>query len=207
MQRILQYLTIIILLSACKEKVAENHQHQQSQIAQPLNNTVSDKARSVLDKSPMDMIYLPEDYPVLKMSGETKELPVARVIYSRPIKEDRSIFGNVVKYGSYWRLGANESTEIEFFRDVTIMEQKVKKGRYIIYCIPFKDKWTIKLNNDLYTWGLKVHDLGDVYSFDIPVTGLSRAYDVFTMQFVNKNNNANLLMAWDTVRAALPIKY
>src|SRR5690606_23321562 len=129
---------------------------------------------AVLDKSPMDMIYLPEDYPVLKMSGKADELPVARVIYSRPIKEGRAIFGNIVKYGSYWRLGANESTEIEFFRDVTILNQKVKKGRYIIYCIPEQDKWVIKLNNDLYTWGLKVHDKGDLYSFDVPVTTLPR---------------------------------
>ena len=153
------------------------------------------------------MIYLPDDYPVLKMSGKTKELPVARVIYSRPIKDGRSIFGNVVKYGSYWRLGANESTEIEFFRNVTVAGQKVKKGRYIIYCIPFKDTWTIKLNNDLYTWGLKVHSLDDIYSFEIPVTNLPREYDVFTMQFVEKDNGAELLMAWDSVRAALPIKY
>ena len=207
MQIILQHLTIIVLISACKEKVAENHQRKQPQIIPPVNNSISDKARSVLDKSPMDMIYLPDDYPVLKMSGKTKQLPVARVIYSRPIKDGRSIFGNVVKYGSYWRLGANESTEIEFFRDVTIVGQKVKKGRYIIYCIPFKNTWTIKLNNDLYTWGLKVHTLDDIYSFEIPVTNLPREYDVFTMQFVENNTGAELLMAWDSVRAALPIKY
>jgi hypothetical protein len=200
---------IIILLVSCKEKVAENKQSQQPPIIPAVNNTMSDKSRSVLDKSPMDMIYLPEDYPVLKMSGKIKDLPVARVIYSRPIKEGRSIFGNVVKYGSYWRLGANESTEIEFFRDVIVAGQKVKKGRYIIYCVPSKDKWTIRLNNDLYTWGLKVHDLGDMYSFDIPVTILPREYDVFTMQFAEgkDNNTAELLMAWDNVKAALPIRY
>ncbi len=89
MQSILQYLTIIILLSACKEKVAENHQRPQPQVIKPVNNSISDKARSVLDKSPMDMIYLPDDYPVLKMSGKIKELPVARVIYSRPIKDGK----------------------------------------------------------------------------------------------------------------------
>src|SRR5690349_16203540 len=57
-----------------------------------------------LDKSPLDIIYYPEDFPVLKMSGKVTGLPVARLIYSRPSKDGRTIFGNVVKYGTYWRL-------------------------------------------------------------------------------------------------------
>ena len=38
----------------------------------------------------------------------------ARVVYSRPKKEGRTIFGGLVEYGQVWRLGANEATEIEF---------------------------------------------------------------------------------------------
>ncbi len=53
-------------------------------------------------------------------------------------------------------LGANEATEIEFFRDVVIDQQKVEKGRYVLYFIPYEDKWTLVLNNDLFTWGLKI---------------------------------------------------
>ena len=37
----------------------------------------------------------------------------------------------------------------------TIQDKKVNAGRYIIYCIPYQDKWTIILNNDLYTWGFE----------------------------------------------------
>jgi hypothetical protein len=65
---------------------------------------------------------------------------------------------------------ANEGTEIEFFKDVSILGKTVKKGRYIIYSVPYKNKWTIKLNNDLYTWGLSIHSAKDVYSFDVPVS-------------------------------------
>ena len=35
-----------------------------------------------LDKSPLDMAYFPEDYPVLKIKDKAKEPLVARVIYS-----------------------------------------------------------------------------------------------------------------------------
>lgn len=160
-----------------------------------------------MDKSPMDIAYFPEDYPVLKMSGKAKEDPIARIIYSRPSKDDRSIFGNVVKYGTYWRLGANEGTEIEFFRDVDVMERKVKKGRYIIYSVPYEKKWTIKLNDDLYTWGLSIHSAKDVYSFDVPVTTSNNVFEVLTMKFENYEGGGRLMMAWDSVRTYLPFKY
>lgn len=42
-----------------------------------------------LDKSPMDMSYWPDSYPLLKMNGKVKDLPVARIIFSRPQKNNR----------------------------------------------------------------------------------------------------------------------
>src|SRR5687767_3017626 len=49
------------------------------------------------DISPMDVSYFPVDYPVLKMSGSITTPPVARVIYSRPQKQGRQIFGALLK--------------------------------------------------------------------------------------------------------------
>ncbi|HRQ50042.1 MAG TPA: DUF2911 domain-containing protein, partial [Agriterribacter sp.] len=64
---------------------------------------------SLLDKSPLDIVYYPPEYPKLKMIGKMPSPPVFRVIYSRPQKNGRKIFGSVVKYGEHWRLGANEA--------------------------------------------------------------------------------------------------
>lgn len=160
-----------------------------------------------LDKSPLDIIYFPVDYPVLKMSGRATGDPLVRVIYSRPSKSGRQVFGNVVKYDQYWRLGANEATEIEFFTDVTINNKKVKKGRYILYCIPSRDKWTLKLNSDLYAWGLTIHTNKDLYSFEVPVINSNVISEVLTMKFVPSDDGTQLLIAWDNVRAVLPIKF
>src|SRR4051794_25914645 len=81
-----------------------------------------------LDKSPMDMSYFPANYPLLKISDKAPDVPSARVIYGRPQKSGRPIFGDLVEYGKVWRLGANEATEIEFYKDVTIDNKKMKKG-------------------------------------------------------------------------------
>lgn len=160
-----------------------------------------------IDKSPLDISYYPIDYPQLKMSGNAKEPVVARVIYSRPKKDGRVIFGNVLKYGAKWRLGANEATEIEFFKDVTIQDKLIRKNRYVIYCIPYENKWTIILNNDLFTWGLKIDSTLDAYKFDIPVSKSQYAMEYFTMEFEKQDTGIRLVMAWDTVKTMLPITY
>lgn len=195
---------LLFLFAAC-----DDHKPAPSQTinVQPSGNVRDQKRASSMDKSPMDIAYFPEDYPVLKMSGKAKQDPVARIIYSRPSKDNRPIFGNVVKYGTYWRLGANEGTEIEFFRDVDVMGRNVKKGRYIIYSIPYEKKWTIKLNDDLYSWGLSIHSAKDVYAFDVPVTTSNNVFEVLTMKFEAADEGARLMMAWDSVRTYLPFKF
>ena len=72
------------------------------------------------DRSPMDMSYWPSSYPILKMNNDDSIELLARLIYSRPQKRGRVIFGengeSLCAYGKEWRLGANEATEIDFFK-------------------------------------------------------------------------------------------
>jgi hypothetical protein len=164
------------------------------------------------DQSPMDMSYFPPGYPLQKMKGkDSTGGPLARVIYSRPHKKGRIIFGNtdqsLCKYGKEWRLGANEASEIEFFRDAIVAGRTIPKGRYIIYCIPYPERWTIVLNKNLYTWGLHMDPMQDFFKTDIPVMELNPRLEDFTMVFLPATHGADLLMAWDNVKAILPISF
>jgi len=60
-----------------------------------------------VDKSPMDMSYYPNSYPVLKIQDKATEPLTARVTYSRPQKNGRTVFGELLPFGQVWRLGAN----------------------------------------------------------------------------------------------------
>jgi DUF2911 family protein len=162
---------------------------------------------AAIDLSPMDMSYFPVNYSQLKMTHDLTTPPIMRIIYSRPHRQGRAIFGNLLKYGERWRLGANEASEIEFFQNVTIQDKKVSAGRYILYCIPYQDKWTIILNNDLYTWGLKIDSTKDVMQFDIPVKKTSIDFEYFTMVFQPITHGAELVMAWDDNEGRLPINF
>lgn len=177
---------------------------------QSINTSAITTAQSVkvpaLDKSPMDMSYFPSDYPILKTQNKTTTPPVARVIYSRPQKDNRVIFGQLVEYGKVWRLGANEATEIEFFKDVAIGGKKVAKGRYTIYAIPTETKWTIILNKDTDTWGAFVYDdKKDVLRTDVAVQPLNTPVDAFSMNFNKTDKGMDLFIAWDNVGVTVPI--
>ena len=152
------------------------------------------------------MCYYPNNYPVLKIQDKATEPAVARVIYSRPQKNGRLIFGDLVEYGKVWRLGANEATEIEFFRSVKIGDKKVEKGRYTLYAIPAEDNWTIILNKDNDTWGaFKYDELKDVLRTTVPVQKLNEGVEALAMTFEKSDSGCNLIIAWDNIKASLPI--
>ncbi|MBS1509680.1 MAG: DUF2911 domain-containing protein [Bacteroidetes bacterium] len=164
-----------------------------------------------VDISPMDVSYYPVNYPQQQMDGNDSAALAIRLMYSRPQKNGRIIFGGtnaLQPYGKYWRLGANESSEIEFFKPVTIGNKKIDKGRYVIYCFPNAEEWTIKLNSSLFTWGLHRPDsTKDIASIDIPVSKAERSSEYLTMLFQKSATGADLLMTWDTVKAVLPITF
>ncbi len=160
-----------------------------------------------VDVSPMDMAYYPVDYSKLKMADSISTPPVMRIIYSRPHKAGRVIFGKLQQYGEPWRLGANEASEIDFYQTVKIQNTTIAPGRYIIYCIPYPDRWEIILNSDIDVWGLHIDPKKDLYKFQIPIKEAVAETEFFTMLFEKTSTGADLVMAWDTTEARLPIKF
>lgn len=208
-QPLLFLVPMIIFISGCSNK--ENKPDE-------TNNNIIDSSRfiapgikenpySAIDISPMDMSYFPNDYPIQKMSKKTTALPMARVIYSRPHLQGRKLFQNLLKYGEQWRLGANESTELDLYVDATIQNKKIKAGRYIMYCVPEVDQWNIILNSNIDSWGLHPDSTKDIARFSIPVKQTANQLEYYTMIFEKTNNGAELLMAWGHLEARLPFRF
>ena len=113
-----------------------------------------------------------------------------------------------MEFGKVWRLGANEATEIEFYKDAKFAGNKVKKGRYSIFAIPFEDKWTIILNRDTDVWGAFQYDeKKDVLRTEVKLEKQPEPIEAFTLLFDKTDTGANMIMAWDNVKATLPITF
>lgn len=163
---------------------------------------------SPIDKSPMDVSYYPVNYPILKIQDRATEALIARVVYSRPQKNGRVVFGELVEYGKVWRLGANEATEIEFYKDVKIGGKKIKKGRYTLYAVVNPDRWVMILNSDTDTWGsFKYDQKKDVVRVEVPVAKNTENIEAFALSFEKVNGTFNLLAAWDDVIVRMPISF
>ncbi|WP_207491876.1 DUF2911 domain-containing protein [Aridibaculum aurantiacum] len=160
-----------------------------------------------LDKSPLDVSYYPANYPILKMRGQVAGDPSARILYSRPQKKGRSIFGEEVKYNEVWRMGANEATEIEFFKNATVAGKKISKGRYSMFCIPTENKWTIIFNKDNYNWGGFMYRADrDALRVDVPVQRNTEVVEALTMYFENAGNSSMVIL-WDDLKVAVPVTF
>ncbi len=160
----------------------------------------------LLDKSAMDMSYYPVNYPILRIQDKASEPLVARLVYSRPLRNGRNVFGELLEYNKIWRLGANEATEIEFYKDVLINGKVVPKGRYTLYGIPLEDKWTIIVNRETDIWGAFKYDSGkDVVRVDAAVQKQTEPQEAFTMFFEKSNGGFVMVAAWDTSLVTVPI--
>ena len=198
------YVLVFILFS-CQQKNNDNNKHA------PTDTTQNNVGALIMpDQSAMDMSWCPSNYPLEQMQGNKQKL-IARIIYSRPHKKGRKIFGNgtesLCMYGKPWRLGANEATEITFFENVNIAGKNIEKGTYVLYCIPNENNWTMVLNSNIYIWGLHIDESKDIFKTDIFIEQQTPMVEDFTILFEDTKTGSNLIMAWDNVKAVLPIVF
>lgn len=183
-------LLLMFLLSA-----AYSLQAQQAPIKYPM-----------LDGSPVDILYYPLKVASAK-AGEADQ-PVIKILYARPQKKSREVFGVLEPYGKVWRLGANENTEIKFYKEVKIQGKQIKAGTYSLFAIPYPDKWIIILNATVDKWGaFSYNEQKDVARFEVPSQQLSQEIEALSMSFLPSSTGADLYIAWDKTQVNLAISF
>jgi hypothetical protein len=143
----------------------------------------------------------------LTANGLTVSIP-----YARPSVRGRLIFGAEAQdalqpYGKYWRLGANESTEITVNKDVDFNGQTVKAGTYRMYAVPGPDSFDIGLNSELGKWGAMEPDYDlDILHTKVPVEHVTTPVEQYTISMVEANGGINVIFEFSDVRFIVPIK-
>jgi len=159
---------------------------------------VSAQKFAKLDQSPVDIAYFPSDASYKGLA------PSVKVVYSRPAKKGREIFGKLVPFGEVWRAGADEETEIRFYKDATIGGTTVPAGNYSFFIIPEKDSWTFIINKQTDRWGAYSYDKNlDVVRVKVDLKKASSPIENFSISI---QEGLVLQAGWDNVYAELPIK-
>ncbi|MFT5156228.1 MAG: hypothetical protein ACI83I_000771 [Bacteroidia bacterium] len=160
--------------------------------------------------SVMAQIDVPAPSPLSTVSQKLGLTDVS-ITYSRPGVKDRKIFGDLVPFGTVWRLGANASTKFNTTGDITIAGLDVPAGEYAIYAIPNPDKWTIIIHKNISYWGTggeKYNVEEDLGRFEVPVNS---AYPVkietMTFNFTDiSNDECNLELLWENTQVLIKVK-
>ena len=148
-----------------------------------------------LDKSPMDIASFPSNYRVSEK--------VIKILYSRPQLKGRSL-EKLAPLGKKWRTGANEATEVTFYKDVIFGGAAVKAGTYTMYAVPGKATWTVALSSQLNVWGVYFHkDENDVAKVTIPVKQTEENLDVFSIAI---DEDMTINMGWGTTLIRIPVQ-
>ncbi len=134
-------------------------------------------------------------------------LSTIEISYSRPGVKNRTIFGDIVPFGTLWRTGANSATTISFGDTVMIGGVKVNPGKYGLLTIPGQTEWVVIISKSTTTTGADDYKKEeDVVRMNVKPSALSSKVETFTIQLENiKNNSCDLQLMWDKTMVSVGI--
>lgn len=131
------------------------------------------------------------------------------VYYERPAARGRlekEIFGSLVPFGKVWRTGAGNCTTVAFSTDVTINNKKIGKGKYALFTIPGKEKWTVILNTDTLAYGAYNYDeKKDLMRMEVTSRRTDRYYEALTIDIDFIPNDARIYISWLNTQIAFDV--
>jgi hypothetical protein len=151
-------------------------------------------------------ITTPQPSPAGKI-GQTVGLTELTIDYSRPLKRDRVIFGDLVPFDEMWRTGANKNTIITVSDKLIFGKDTLPAGTYSIFTTPKNGKtWNIYFYTDTENWGTPEEWNEELVAVKTTATvsTTSTVTESFTIAIDNVTmDGAELSFAWDKTKAVV----
>lgn len=137
------------------------------------------------------------------------------ISYSSPGVKGRTIFGDLVPWGTPWRAGANAATTITFSTGVKIGGKNLRAGTYSIFITPQESgEWTVHLNskgNMIYAYikdgkvDMDALKADEAASVDVAVQTVPKAERLHYHISAGDNKTAMVHMHWDTYKVSFEV--
>jgi len=128
------------------------------------------------------------------------------VVYSRPAKRGREIWGGLVPWEEVWRTGANAATSFTTDRDLVIGGATVPAGSYTLWSVFTGESAQLIVNKQTGQWGTQYDAEQDLVRIDLEKQDLPHPVERFTIGIESTDDGAMLGLTWDTVRYLVPIE-
>jgi hypothetical protein len=156
----------------------------------------------------MAQLKMPQASPASKVTQQVG-LSTIELEYSRPSMKNRKIFGELVAFGQVWRTGANAATTIQFDTEVTLNGNQVEPGKYALFTIPDKKRWTIILSKNTELWGAVGYDetTDEYLRFTVPAEKNKKSIETMEINFSElTDSGATLAIQWAKTKAKFRIE-
>lgn len=139
MKHLIYATFLLILFASCSEEKKQAEEKEQP-------------AEAVTTKSAESVVIQPQ-YETDSLKGSLKAKALGTIgdakmmiSYHSPAVRGRIVWGGLVPYDNVWVTGAHMATSLETDADITINGQTLPAGKYALFTIPGKEKWTIIIN-------------------------------------------------------------
>jgi len=119
--------------------------------------------------------------------------------YGAPRKRGRTIFGELLAYGVWWRTGANNATQFSFDGDITIDGVVIPGGDYSLTSIPEADGGTLIINRRTGQGGQSYEAAEDQARVRLRRDALDETVEVFEIRVVPADGGGRIELRWDDV--------
>jgi len=153
-------------------------------------------------------ISTPQPSPAATVK-QTVGLTEIEINYSRPSKNDRVIFGDLVPMDEMWRTGANKNTILSTDKMMLFGKDTLQPGSYAIFTKPMKSGWEVYFYTDTENWGTpEAWDAAKVAVKTMAtVKTMADVTESFTISVENlSGTGANLVFSWDKTKAVVAFK-
>ena len=128
------------------------------------------------------------------------------IFYTAPVVRGRVIWGGLVPYGEVWVTGAHKATTWEFTNNIEINNKIIPAGKYAIFTIPGKEKWTFIINKK---WDQHLADeynpKEDVLRVEtVPQVMASHQERLLYSMTEEANDKGVLTISWEKIKISIP---
>ncbi|WP_445385385.1 DUF2911 domain-containing protein [Robiginitalea sp. IMCC44478] len=186
--RPIPYLLIFFLVfSGCKEEKKESAEEHQHTSEKPV--TGGAKALS------------PHTSAMAMVGGAH-----VHIDYSSPGVRNRIIFGGLLAYDEVWQAGAHMATWIETNKDLIIKGETLEAGKYGMFAIPSREKWTWIFNKNWDQHGKDEYsETDDVIRIDVLPEKTDNITEQLTYQVRETGPSSGIIsMSWEQVKIEIP---
>jgi hypothetical protein len=130
------------------------------------------------------------------------------IFYTAPAVRGRVIWGGLVPFDEVWVTGAHKATTWEFSSSIEINKTVIPAGKYAIFTIPRKGKWTFILNKK---WDQHLADeynvKDDVLRLDVTPETLKDTQERLLYSIDEGESNQGVLsIRWEKLKISIPFQ-